>query len=228
MAVVNNLAIKRRILWISASVVIAAALIGFIAYDIWYVEQRTQQVVGAPSSSKVSETTEGVVEGSDMAAVPPDLLANHKVAADAPRALFIEKLGVAARVQQMGLNKDNSIQAPVNVNDSGWYNASAKPGEAGAMFIDGHASGTSRLGLFAYLENLKVGDTLQVEKGDMSRLTYRVVHVETVPVDSVDMNKALAPYKGVEKGLNLMTCTGVWIKEKETLDHRVVVYTEQV
>ena len=224
----KNLAVKRRILWVSAGVLIAAALVGFIAYDIWYVEQKTQQIVGAPGSIGADDTTEATIEGSEMAPVPPDLLASHKVAADAPRALFIEKLGVAARVQPMGLNKDKSIQAPVNVNDSGWYNASAKPGEAGAMFIDGHASGASRLGLFAYLENLKVGDTLQVEKGDMSRVTYRVVHVETVPIDSVDMNKALAPYKGVENGLNLMTCTGTWIKEKETLDHRVVVYTEQV
>lgn len=219
---------KRRILWVSAVVLMVVALVGFIVYDIWLVEQKTQKVIGAPGIIKTEDDTDKSTEGSDIAAVPPDLLANYKVAADAPRALFIDTIGVAARVQPMGVNKDNSIQSPVNINDSGWYGGSAKPGEAGAMFIDGHASGSSRQGLFAYLDTLKVGDTLQVEKGDMSRLTYRVVHVETVPVDSVDMNKALAPYEGVEKGLNLMTCTGVWLRDRETLDHRVVVYTEQV
>ena len=61
----------------------------------------------------------------------------------------------------------------------------------------------------------------------MTRLTYEVVHVEVVPVDSVDMQKALAPYKGIEKGLNLMTCAGVWIKDRETLDKRVIVYAKQ-
>lgn len=219
---------KRRILWVSAVVLMVVALAGFIVYDIWLVEQKTQKVIGAPGIIKTEDDTDKSTEGSDIAAVPPDLLANYTVAVDAPRALFIDTIGVAARVQPMGVNKDNSIQSPVNINDGGWYGGSAKPGEAGAMFIDGHASGSSRQGLFAYLDTLKVGDTLQVEKGDMSRLTYRVVHVETVPVDSVDMNKALAPYEGVEKGLNLMTCTGVWLRDRETLDHRVVVYTEQV
>ncbi len=228
MAMAKDLAVKRRILWVSAGIVVTLAVAGFIAYDIWHVEQRTQQIIGAPGLIKTKDSSEKSTEGSETAVVPPDLLTSHKVAADAPRALYIEKLKISARVQSMGLNKDKSIQAPVNINDSGWYNASAKPGQAGAMFIDGHASGTSRFGLFAYLDTLKVGDTMQVERGDMSRLTYKVVHVETIPVDSVDMNKVLAPYKGAKNGLNLMTCTGVWVKDKETLDHRVVVYTEQV
>lgn len=228
MAVAKTTEKKRRILWVSVAVLGLVAVAGFIAYDIWLVEQKTQKILGAPGIISTEDNTEKSSEGSETTEVPQDLLASYSVAADAPRALYIDKLGIAARVQQMGINKDNSIQAPVNINDSGWYTGSAKPGEAGAMFIDGHASGSSRMGLFAYLDTLKVGDTLQVEKGDMSRLTYRVVHVETVAVDSVDMSKVLSPYSGVENGLNLMTCTGVWLKDRETLDHRVVVYTEQV
>lgn len=203
-------------------------IVAFVAYDIWMVEQKTQQVLGAPgSTSSETPTGEKAAEGSERAAVTPDALANYTVAADAPRALYIDELNIAARVQPMGVNSDKSIQAPKNVNDSGWYTGSAKPGQAGVMFIDGHASADGRLGLFKALDTLKVNDTLQVEKGDDTRLTYTVVHIETVPVDEVDMRRVLAPYPGVEKGLNLMTCVGAWLQDRETLDSRVIVYAQQ-
>ncbi len=157
-----------------------------------------------------------------------DDLSGYKVAADAPRVLTIDGLNISARIRPMSLNSDKSIQAPKNINDSGWYTGSAKPGEAGAMFIDGHASGATRRGLFGYLDTMKNGDTLSVEKGNGEKLTYKVVHVAVVPLDAVDMSKILAPYAGVRNGLNLMSCTGAWVDDAETLDHRVVVYTEQI
>jgi len=47
-------------------------------------------------------------------------------------------------------------------------------------------------------------------------------------LEGFDMKQALLPYGNALKGLNIMTCTGEWIDEKKTYDHRVVVYTEQV
>lgn len=167
-------------------------------------------------------------EGRDETELSTQMLANYKVANDAPRALYINKLKVAARILPMATNKDGSIQAPVNIFDSGWYTGSMKPGQVGAMFIDGHASGPTRLGLFGNLDRLANGDTLQVEKGDGTKLTYKVVHTEIIPLEGLDMNKALLPYGRTVRGLNLMTCTGTWIQSKQTFDHRVVVYTEQI
>lgn len=167
-------------------------------------------------------------EGRNEKDVPVSALDSHTAPADQPRALYIPKLSIAARVFPMGTHKDGLIQAPIGVFDAGWYKGSAKPGENGATFIDGHASGATREGLFAYLDTLTHGDVVEVERGDGSRLQYKVVHVEKVPLDKVDMGKALKPYEGVEKGLNLMTCTGVWLRKSATYDHRVVVYTELV
>lgn len=105
---------------------------------------------------------------------------------------------------------------------------SSIPGEPGAAFIDGHASGATRVGLFAYIDTLKEGNTVTVEKGDGTVLTYKVVHVETVSKDAVDMNKVLHTYNDVKEGLNLMTCTGKWVKDQKTLDKRAIVYTERI
>lgn len=218
---------RQRTIVMSAVALVVAAVIGFVMYDFLVVSQKTQAILKAPGITTTSDG-EKASEGSDTTALTKDDLATYTVAPDAPRILKIDRLGLAARIRPMGLNSDKSIQAPKNVNDAGWYMDSAKPGEAGALFIDGHASGSSRLGLFAYLDTLEKGDMVRLEKGDGTKLSYQVVHVAVVPLESIDMSKILAPYPGVEKGLNLMTCTGTWAKDAETLDHRVVVYTEQL
>lgn len=219
---------KRRKLSVWVIVTAVIILVGYIAYDIWSVDQKTRAALVAPGIITDNKDPEKVAEGSDTTTPTKDDLSTYKVADDEPRVITIKKLNVEARIRPMGLNADRTIQAPKNINDAGWYTGSAKPGEAGAMFIDGHASGATHLGLFGYLTLLKSGDTLSVEKGNGTSLTYRVVHVETTPLDAIDMVKILAPYEGVEKGLNLMTCTGKWLNDTKTLDHRVVVYTEQV
>lgn len=165
---------------------------------------------------------------TDTSAIPASALANYQVASSLPRLLYSSDLKVAARILPMSVTIDGNIQAPRNINDAGWYSGSVKPGEPGAVFIDGHASGASRQGLFGYLYTLKPGNELQVEKGDGSRLTYRVMKVDTVALDAVDMKKVLQPYEGVTNGLNLMTCTGAWVNSEKTYDQRVIVWTQQV
>lgn len=222
--------VRHRWFMVIAIAVVVAGAAGYIAYDTWLVQQKTQAILKAPGIIVAgdSKDPEKAEEGSEAVEVTTTDFSSYKVAAEAPRLLTIDKLGLAARIKPMGLNSDKSIQAPKNIYDAGWYSGSAQPGGNGAMFIDGHASGSTRMGLFAYLDTLKVGDTVGVEKGDGQKLTYRVVHVATIPLADINMNEILRPYNGVTNGLNLMTCTGTWIDETSTLDHRVVVYTEQV
>ena len=65
----------------------------------------------------------------------------------------------------MPVNGDGSMQAPINIYDAGWYTGGVRPGDKGAAVIDAHASGPTRQGLFAYLDTLKQGDNIIVEKG---------------------------------------------------------------
>ena len=214
---------------IGGIILVILAVAGYVAYDFWMVHKKTQAILGAPGIiATTSDDGEETDEGVETTPVVKDDLSSYKVAADQPRILSIDSLGLEARVRPLGLNNDNSIKAPKNIYDAGWYTGSAKPGQQGAMFIDGHASGSTRQGLFAYLDTLKIGDTVSVEKGDGETLNYEVVKVSTIPLTAIDMGSILAPYAGVDNGLNLMTCTGRWVKDSATLDHRVVVYTKQV
>lgn len=221
--------LKRVLVTVLMIVIIIIA--GYVAITAWMGNstastQAEAEVQGNTSSADTALV--GAEEGQDESKITESILTNYTVAPDLPRALYVEKLNIAARVLPMSLNAAGNIQAPLNIYDAGWYTGSVKPGETGAMFIDGHASGPTREGLFAYLDTLKVNDELQIEKGDGSKLTYKVVHVETVPLADVDMKKVLLPYGNASKAMNLMTCTGEWLPREKTYDHRVLVYTEQV
>ena len=157
-----------------------------------------------------------------------DAIAKYKVAADLPRVIAIEKLGVKARVLQMNVNSDGSMQSPINIFDAGWYTGSVKPGQPGASIIVGHASGTTLGGVFNKLETLNAGDTISVERGDGKILRYQVVKKQTVKLSDVDMNSFIRPADGVSEGLNLMTCAGEWIKNSQTRDRRVMVFTKRI
>lgn len=158
--------------------------------------------------------------------LPENALENYKVAADNPRAIYIDKISVQARILPMGVDVSGAMQAPTNIYDTGWYTGSAKPGEAGAMVMDGHASQTgTHYGEFGRLEELNNGDIITIEKGDGTKLNYKVVHVEDDPLDKVDMNRLMTPYEGAAQGLNLITCAGDWTKDGKTLDHRILVFS---
>ena len=174
-----------------------------------------------PASVQVSEDV-------DTTKPTVDVLANYRTASDVPRALYIDKLGIRARIVGVGTASDNSMQTPKNIYDSGWYTNSAKLGTIGAVVIDGHASGSTRMGLFAYIDTLKSGDEIRIEQGDGTVFRYKVVHNQTTPMNDVDMSKVLQPYGGASQGLTLITCTGKWLPAQRTYDHRVIVYAERV
>lgn len=210
-----------------AYVVCIAGLVGLVVYfavDAFITNARIKDSLETPVVDNSDPASRQAAEGRDETAVEDDALANYTVAADAPRLLTINEIDVRARILPMEVNPDNSMQAPLNIYDSGWYTGSTKPGQSGAMLIDGHASGPTREGLFAYLDTLKKGDEVTVERGDGETFSYTVRHVETVDLEDVDMQKLLQTYDGAEQGLNMITCAGAWMQDEKTFNQRTMVY----
>jgi len=205
---------------------VACLVFGFLAYNSIAKEISMQpQPIAFGAGSKSADV---IKEASDETPVATEAVDSYQVPADEPRMLTIDSLNISARVKPMGINSVGAIAAPVNIHDSGWYINSSKPGALGAVFIDGHASGATRKGLFAYVDTLKNGNEVSIERGDGQVLRYKVVHIETVAKGSVDMKKVLRTYGGAKEGLNLMTCTGKWIENERTYDKRAIVYTERI
>lgn len=159
----------------------------------------------------------------------PEEVAQYQVAPDLPKYINIPAIHMSqVRIFQLGLGKGNKIATPDNIFDAGWYKASAKPGQDGAMFIYGHLSNWESNGSFYDLHKLKPGDTVTVTRGDNRQFTYKVTETKTYPADSVPMDTVLAPTVAGQQGLNLMTCAGKVIKGTNDFTERLVVYTSLV
>jgi LPXTG-site transpeptidase (sortase) family protein len=199
---------------------IILAIVAITAYATWRQNQQVRDKVTTIQASAVSTDREGTNETK----VTKSDLDSYVVSADMPRILRIPTLDVQARILRMGIT-DGRVQAPESIWDTGWYDGSAKPGEAGTSFIDGHVSGPSQPAIFAKLDTLKTGDRIEIEKGDGSLLRYSVKNVETIPVDKVDIRRILN--SGGSNGLVIMTCGGAYLGNY-TYDSRVVVHADRM
>lgn len=216
-----------------ALVAIILVSTGYVTIDTWLTNrQLTAQATSSSDEENDSVSSEKKhdprSEGRDETPLPANALATYSVAPDKPRVLYIDKLGVSARILPVGVNTDSSMQAPTNVFDTGWYTGSSEPGELGAVTIDGHSSGATKLGAFGKLGELEKGDTVTIEKGDGKKIQYKVVAKETVDRSKVDMRKFMLPYGDALRGANFITCSGDWTDDNTTMKQRTIVYTQQV
>ncbi len=171
------------------------------------------------SERAVAEGAEEAQE--ELVEVEPTIMEiqEYRVAADRPRYLSIEKLGIEkARVLPMGVNSKGELSTPNNIFDVGWYDASGKPGQGGTMIIDGHNGGPHVFGVFKNLPELVKGDKIIIERGDGEMFIYNVVENETVALadsDAYMKTAAKSPVAGKES-VTLISCTGEWSQQQRT------------
>lgn len=135
--------------------------------------------------------------------------------------LSIAAIGFAAPVVNVGVTETNNIDVPAGAQVGRWTGG-ALPGERGAVFLDGHVDG-----VFANLRSVGVGHVVTMTYGGQL-FSYKVVHTETVPLDGIDMRRALSVYGGAPEGLNMMTCAGTFVRSMGTYDQRLIVYAVRV
>lgn len=154
---------------------------------------------------------------------------SYSVPAANPRYIAIPAIGIPSTpIIKLGLLKSGAIATPNNIYETGWYDASSKPGQPGAMFIYGHVSSWQANGIFYDLKRLQPGDEITIIRGDNKTFTYEVVSSKVYDYKEVDMNAALSPIDPQKPGLNLMTCTGQIIKDTSEFNERLVVFTSLV
>lgn len=198
-----------KIFLILLGVVFVAFIARVIIWENHYYREKegSEREVATVSTEEVDETD---VTAND--------LANYKVAADRPRIMTIEKIGVKARIIEIGINNKGELSTPISIFDVGWYFASAKPGETGTMLMDGHNGGPTKTGVFKNLPSLTKGDIITVERGDGTVFKYKVVDNITVSLEDADEYMKTAqtsPEKGKDS-LSIITCTGEWSQSRRT------------
>mgnify|MGYP001197190424 CR=1 FL=1 len=209
-------------------ILVAMASMVFIAgISVAVLGLRTNKHVEAQVQA-VTKQAQANPDGPQEDKPSAQAMASYQVAPDLPRYIRISKLGVMARVTRQGLDKEGAIKAPGNVHDVGWYDGSAKPGEDGAMLMDSHVSGPTTPGAFKNIHKLVAGDTIEVERGDGQKLTYKVVRSVSTKAEETDMAAAMLPADSNRQGLNLITCTGKFNATTQKYEQRIVVYAVPV
>lgn len=185
-------------------------------------EVKTQAQTLAAQSAQLAQSDDGSLPDNGLPSEKPGG-GYWRPTAEEPKRIKIPSLNVNARILKMGVKPNGEIKTPGNIFDAGWLETTAKPGEHGAMFIDGHVHGPTQPGVFYGIKKLNPGDKIQVERGDGQVFTYSVVKTESYSKDNVDMVAALNTVVPGKPGLNLMTCDGRYNAE-HGYDHRVMVF----
>jgi sortase (surface protein transpeptidase) len=143
-----------------------------------------------------------------------------------PQRLIIPSIGIAAPVESLAFTRAADAGAPYKWGDVAWYDRGPKPGDLGRANIFGHLDSTCCPAVFYRLKDLKPGDTLQVAYKHGRPLVFRVLWQATYPNNKIPLNFLFGQVN--ERGLVLMTCTGVFHRDGTGYDHKLVVYARLV
>lgn len=219
---------KKRLLFLGLALILGAGLLAkwqlsqdglplFMDFSTPY-----QYEAGTPNNYQ-SSTTDNVQNASSTIYVGRESVSQGKTD---PVRLIIPTLGINAYVQQVGLSAKGSLGIPSNFRDVAWYKLGPVPGEPGSAIIDGHLNnGLGLPGVFLHLDNLQVGDKIQVKNKEGQLLTFQVMAKKIYPYDQ-PVEEIFSP-SNIPR-LNLITCGGQWIKTKRTYDQRVVVFSQLI
>jgi sortase (surface protein transpeptidase) len=139
----------------------------------------------------------------------------------APARLDIPRIGVNADVAELGVQEDGTLEAPATGEVVGWYESSARPGQAGNMVVSGHVDWEKRSAIFASLATLGPGDTIDVVAADGKRYAYTVEWVRDVDAVHAPLADILGPTTG--RWLTAITCGGRFNQATHQYESRTVV-----
>ncbi len=145
-----------------------------------------------------------------------------------PKRVVIPKIGVDAFIQNVGVDQHNQIAVPNNIHVAGWFVDSVIPGNDGLSIIDGHVNGVSSdKGVFKRIDELSVGDSVQIAMGDNLIINFKVVSNQAVETaESASVLYSQNPT--IKSQLNLITCAGNFNRTNRQYDKRQITILERI
>lgn len=143
-----------------------------------------------------------------------------------PSRVVIPALGLDEQLIPLGLAPDGAMEVPVDYDEVGWFTGVGRPGGTGPTVIAAHVDSPTGPAVFQRLDEVAVGDLVEVHDVDGTLHTYRVT-------ETADYPKAAFPTARVfgataADTLRVITCGGVFDRDAGSyLDNRVV-FAERV
>ena len=176
--------------------------------------------------SKERKTSEPYIESHNSTPTNSDQSSTLSLPKSPPSRLLIGEIGVDAPVIELGLQKNGTIEVPVNGEDVGWYKYGPTPGEIGSSVIVGHLDTPQGAAVFYKLKELDTGDTIRVKRNDGKIAIFEVRSKETFSQDNFPTLKVYAPTKNAS--LKLVTCEGIFLESAGHYSDNLVVFADLV
>lgn len=159
-----------------------------------------------------------VASGAHTAAPTSDPPRSEPVHVDIPR------IGVDAEVVPVGLNPDGTVGVPPLETGApvGWYRYLAAPGDPGPAVLLGHVDTYRGPAVFYRIHELQPGDAIDIQRADGRGVEFTVDAVRTYPKSQFPSQVVYGP--SAEPVLRLVTCGGVFDRNRRTYLSNVVVY----
>ncbi len=139
-----------------------------------------------------------------------------------PVGLVVDSLDIsAAPIVDVGVEANGEMEIP-GATEIGWYRFGPTPGEAGSAVLAAHIAFNGRDGVFRDLDDIEVGDIVEVLYDDGSSKRFRVTETAQYAKDELPVDRVFAKDGAAE--LTLITCGGDFNRSLRSYSDNVVAY----
>ncbi len=190
---------------VSASNMVAALFVIAAGAIAWF---------GSQSGGAVPPSSESITLAAEVAAADlEDTTPAQPRVGTLPTRLVAPAAGIDTSISEVGVVREaGKATWETAWRSAGHHLTSARPGQPGNMIISGHVAvaDANNVAVFANLDQLKVGDVIEVYSGD-EVYQYAVQSKSTVPPTALQVLRSNA-----QSRVTLITCT-------PDLKHRLVI-----
>lgn len=139
-----------------------------------------------------------------------------------PRSVRIDAIGVTSDLLPLAVDAAGVLVPPDRYDVAGWFTGGPVPGQVGPAIIAGHVNSRAGPGIFYRLEEMTVGDRIEVTRSDGSTVNFEVDRVEQYPKTDFPTERVYGPTPARE--LRLITCGGEFDSSRRSYLDNIVVY----
>ncbi len=178
---------------------------------------------GSTDAGSTDTDTGPDVAGPDVTRIGTPVQPRSTIEPMPPVRVAIDKLGINAPVDSVGVYDDGSVEIPDDVARVGWYRFGSDPAQGqGSTVIVGHRDGFDQgRGAFYSISALDVGDEVSLELSDGALRNYEVVAREVIAKDILPTSDLFA--EDGDERLTLISCIGYFDRGGDGYRENVVV-----
>ena len=189
------------------------SLLVFLLLQIFAYADCQISEASAIADSNSEFTTEQIVNSSSNSGIDPE-------------RIIISAIDVNAKVIDLGLNPDGTLEVPTNYAEAGWWKGGSQPGEIGSAVIVGHVDSKTDPAVFYDLQQLMPGDLIKVVDRDGRVVNFEVERLKQVSKDNFPTREVYGMTS--LPTLRLVTCGGKFDRSSGHYVDNVIVFASVV